>query len=795
MAYKAVTRDNNKQYWFVQTDAGGNAQGPVVCHYRDSDDRRIGIIKDNQYIFQLDIMNDEGSEYRLSLHKKDYQQCGPVLYVKNGVARFGYYDDVSGFHGPVYIFEKGKKTRLQEYNIGFLVKEGEIDYVIEDDLFINLPFNFAQSENVHVREFTGYEGQVTYLYTTGHKNDGKVNLGILESHDFCSTIGQFKDNGFHGLTMKIINYNELIIFRNYEDGKMKNDFQITYSKKADGISLLAKNKDGETYTDLFFSFKDEKPKMGVSILNKFRKPVNGYQYLPTKVSEALDFKSSMKKPTKQNTEDALNALIGLDNVKKQIRRMKAFYKKNKGKDNLNLNMVFTGNPGTGKTITARLVADILHEIGILPTCKLIEKDRSGLVGEYIGQTEARVKDVINEAMGGVLFIDEAYSLFNTSKNDYGYQVVDILNKALEDNRGKICVIFAGYKEPMERMLSMNQGFKSRINRWIDFPNYSSDELRSIASLMLSSSGYKCTTKVLDEIIKITECKRNEADFSNAREVRNILESLYDIQSERTVDNMKNMLITSQDIIVYENENNIHIKDNKIHREWLIDMLGIEMKSEIAIKNPVAITNDYLEERTVAIKTNKGEGTGFFVYDTGIIATCAHVVEDAKKIDVLITIFTRNGQKTKKSYEAEVIDLDSVNDVAIIGILKRDMGYESFPLADIDHLPNCGDKTMMSGYPFGQSRLSEISFNQGIVQSINKDVFLDDKEKDVERIYIDMTGQPGNSGSPVVDIKNGTVIGIYTGASISRTHDIVNQIQCATPVKPLWDLIKKNKRRN
>ena len=115
MAYKAVTRDNNKQYWFVQTDAGGNAQGPVVCHYRDSDDRRIGIIKDNQYIFQLDIMNDKGSEYRLSLHKKDYQQYGPVLHVKNGVARFGYYDEVCGFNGPVYVFEKGKKTILQEY--------------------------------------------------------------------------------------------------------------------------------------------------------------------------------------------------------------------------------------------------------------------------------------------------------------------------------------------------------------------------------------------------------------------------------------------------------------------------------------------------------------------------------------------------------------------------------------------------------------------------------------------------------------------------------------------------------
>lgn len=792
MAYKAVTRDNNKQYWFVETDAKGNAQGPVITFYKKWYDKRIGVIKDNHHIFQLDIMDEEGSEYRLSLHKKDYQQHGPVLHVKNGVARFGYYDEVCGFNGPVYVFEKGKKTILQEYRAGFLEKQGEIDYVIEDDIFINLPFNFSTSEDINTKEFVGHEGQTTYLYTTGEKSDGNVNLGCLYGHDSVSTIGQFRGNGFHGLTMKVINYNELIIFRKFENGQMNKDFQITYSKKNDGVSFLNKNNDGETYTDLFFSGKDEKYEMGVATLSKHRKPIGGFKYLPTKVSKIPVSKPITKRSKKQTAEERLNSLVGLENVKKQVKRMRAFFIKNKGNDNLNLNMVFTGNPGTGKTVVARLIADILFDIGILPTNKLIETDRSGLVAEYIGQTEAKVNDVLKEAMGGVLFIDEAYSLFAGHGNDYGYRVVDILNKALEDNRGKLCVIFAGYKEPMERMLEMNQGFKSRFNRFIDFPTYTAEELRSIASIMLKDTGYKCTKKALDEVIKICECKREEENFANAREVRNILESLYDIQSVRTIDDLKNMTVTFDDVVQYEGENNIHIKDQKITREWIVNALWMEETSKAAIKKPVEVTNDYLEDRTVSIKTDKGEGTGFFVSNMGIIGTCAHVVEGAKTISVLVTIFTRNGQKLTKEYEAEVIDKDTINDVAIIGIVKREIGYESFPLMEQNYLPNCGDEIIMSGYPFGRQRLAQISFNEGKVQSINKDRLLEDEQKDVTRIYVDMSGHPGNSGSPVVDKKTAAVIGIYAGASITTRGIVVNQIHFAIPVKPLWDLIYKNK---
>ena len=790
MAYKVVKNEEKDQFWFVE-EKDGEANGPAIAYYKNSQEKRIGILEDSYFILNLCIYDDEGKDYSFSTHVDKYAKNGPCLMVKNGVAYFGKFTSYRGFEGTVYAFQKGKKVKIQEYFNGFLEKEGEYNYVFEDDLFLHIPFNFSEDEKISTREFTGLEGNITYMYQTGEKNVNKVTLCAIKSNETGHTIGSFKENGFHGLIMKSIDNGELVIFRNYINGIRSDDYQLTYSKKVDGISFVVKNKD-ETYTDFVFSLRDDHYKMAVAKLNKNRKATSGFEILPSSIKEIKEKPLLRTQDQKENQEKKLEQLIGLQKVKKQLQRMKAYFIKNKGKDNLNLNMVFTGNPGTGKTEVARLIAGILHDIGILPTNNFVEVDRGGLVAEYIGQTEAKVNAVLSEAMGGVLFIDEAYSLYADSERDYGQKVVDILNKAIEDNRGKICVIFAGYKEPMQKMISMNKGFRSRINRHIDFPDYSIDELKEIAKLMLKKSHYKMTEAALQEIIKIVNCKIEKKDFSNAREIRNILESLYEIQAERTINNVNDVKIIKEDVLCYERENNIHIKDKKITREWLIDSFNIEMNGEQNLKNPPIVNNEYMEDRTVAIKTDKGEGTGFFVYGTGIIATCAHVIEDAENITVTVTIFTRKGGKITKSYEAETIDKDDINDVALIGIVKRELGYEEFPLMKQDYLPNCGDDVLMAGYPFGKERLSQMSFNEGKVQSINKDNCMPENEKDVERIYLDLSGQPGNSGSPVVDKKTGSVIGIFAGASLARKGYLVNEINYAIPLKYLWNLIYKNK---
>ena len=165
---------------------------------------------------------------------------------------------------------------------------------------------------------------------------------------------------------------------------------------------------------------------------------------------------------------------------------------NKGSDALNIHMCFYGNPGTGKTEVARIIAGILYEAKILPTKKVVEVDRGGLVGQYVGETPQKTMHAIERAMGGVLFIDEAYALIPKDGGawDYGQEAVATLIKAMEDYRGKFCVILAGYKNQMMEMLSSNPGFVSRIQFELDFPNYDRGELEQITRFMLQKRKYR-----------------------------------------------------------------------------------------------------------------------------------------------------------------------------------------------------------------------------------------------------------------------------------------------------------------
>lgn len=234
-----------------------------------------------------------------------------------------------------------------------------------------------------------------------------------------------------------------------------------------------------------------------------------------------------------NYEQQLENLIGLDSVKTSIRKIKAYALANKDSSDLNLHMCFMGNPGTGKTEAARIIAGILHENGLLRTSKVIETDRSGLVAGYVGQTALKTAEKIDEAMGGVLFIDEAYSLVQDgSGGDYGHEAVSTLIKAMEDYRGKFCVILAGYKNPMQEMLATNQGFQSRIQFTIDFPNYDRKELGQIADLMLKSKGYSASDAAKGRMLDITDHTRKDPNFANAREMRNIIEQVIMCQNVR-----------------------------------------------------------------------------------------------------------------------------------------------------------------------------------------------------------------------------------------------------------------------
>lgn len=235
------------------------------------------------------------------------------------------------------------------------------------------------------------------------------------------------------------------------------------------------------------------------------------------------------------SEKKLDAMIGLEDIKENVRKIKAYMLANKDSGNLNIHMCFLGNPGSGKTEVARIIAGILYENKILPTNNIVEVDRSGLVSEYFGATADKTEKVIQSAMGGVLFIDEAYALGNNSDHgitDYGKEAIDTLVKAMEDYRGKFCVILAGYRNETLKMLSLNPGFQSRIPFILDFPNYSREELRRIAQQMLDKRQYTAGAAAMDRILDITDVRRKDQNFANAREVRNILDHVILCQSLR-----------------------------------------------------------------------------------------------------------------------------------------------------------------------------------------------------------------------------------------------------------------------
>ena len=234
--------------------------------------------------------------------------------------------------------------------------------------------------------------------------------------------------------------------------------------------------------------------------------------------------------------------------------------------NLTFHMVFTGPPGTGKTTVARYIGQLLYELKLLRKDKLIEVDRSQLVGTHLGDTARIVQDKVKDALDGVLFIDEAYTLAGgggpTGQTDpYGQEAIDTLLKLMEDNRERLVCIFAGYTSEMRRFVEANPGLKSRISRTIEFPSYSGDELFAIFEAMVSKGGFSLTQDAQDEARKVIDDMARSADESsgNARDVRKFFEALQPIQAERIAEHLDEV----DDIASISNKDLMSIEEDDI----------------------------------------------------------------------------------------------------------------------------------------------------------------------------------------------------------------------------------------
>ena len=292
---------------------------------------------------------------------------------------------------------------------------------------------------------------------------------------------------------------------------------------------------------------------------------------PEKKPETADAKSTEKMPEPEeealpveDMEDLkkeLDSYIGLDVVKEEVRNlinMVSVYKLRKEHDlpttDMSLHMVFTGNPGTGKTMMARMMARIYRSLGILSKGQLVEVDRSGLVAGYVGQTALKTQKVIEKAMGGVLFIDEAYALNGKSENDFGQEAIDTVLKAMEDHRDDLVVIVAGYTDLMEKFIHSNPGLESRFNRFLLFEDYTPDQMLAIFRMQCKKGCYRLAEGV-EEMVRdyITEENGDPETFGNARGVRNIFEHILVAQNNRlaamdTVTKEDLMEITQDDVL-------------------------------------------------------------------------------------------------------------------------------------------------------------------------------------------------------------------------------------------------------
>lgn len=488
----------------------------------------------------------------------------------------------------------------------------------------------------------------------------------------------------------------------------------------------------------------------------------------------------------------LDELVGLDKIKEMVDDLIAYFSINRGKK-VDFHMVFTGNPGTGKTEVARIIGKLLRQEGILGSTKFFEVTRRDLIAEYVGQTAVKTRALIDKAMGGVLYIDEAYSLAYGGERDFGAEAIAELLKAMEDRRGEFCVIMSGYTSEMKKLFDLNPGLKSRVKFDLEFPDYSDDEIEKIARLFLKRDNNVMTEDNLNLLVKLVSYQRRLPNFANIRTLREFISKLQIKQARRIrlsqLENINPNELTLEDIINTFGEKEVEAarqlekvtKVEKLDPKVLMD--NSERFKDVKVLDDI----DRVSEAIVALKTEgekPGESTGFIVTKDGYVLTCAHCVNGATHIHARRRIVHR-GKNIDIQYEAKLVSIDEKNDVALIKLMsEKDEDFE-YVVLDLTNEVKPLEKVHLLGYPFGVSRFDSMSINEGKIASYQKGV-----NGRPDQINLDIEAKGGNSGSPVLSSDSSRVIGLLCGSSISYHGDLTEEINYSRPISYALKLLEE-----
>jgi S1-C subfamily serine protease/AAA+ superfamily predicted ATPase len=453
--------------------------------------------------------------------------------------------------------------------------------------------------------------------------------------------------------------------------------------------------------------------------------------------------------------DHLEEMVGLEPVKEEVNKLMSGLEVERIRREQGLviapisrHMVFTGPPGVGKTEVARALGEIYRSLNVLRKGHLVETDRSGLVAGYIGQTAAKTLDKCKEALDGILFIDEAYSLARPG-NDFGQEAVDTLLKFMEDNRDRIVVIVAGYPNEMQRFINSNPGLSSRFTKTIEFPPYAANELAAILRVMAKRQNFVLPDDLessLDPWIRVG--MRNKS-WGQAREMRTLLERAREAQAIRVAHDPSGDV---RQLAMADIDAAIRISGYRETAPETISDILVRIPSLPRSVTPLSDGTSALQAAVVTVKIEGAHGSGFFISRDGYLLTNHHVVTENKFVTIKLT--------TGRQLPGEVVRTNKTRDIALIKV--NESGMPPLPLR-LDP-PEVASEVYAVGTPRDEKYSTTIT--KGIVSAYRT-------EKDLTLLQSDAAIHPGNSGGPMVDQFGNVVAVSVSGFAISGVSTSIN----------------------